>query len=96
MSTNSSPSSNCTLDTCPLSEAYLNYDPSLAANALYLSIFGLFLAIQCIQGYYFRTWTYTIGMVVGLIGEVVGYIARVQMHFNPFLANPFLMCFLRP
>jgi hypothetical protein len=91
MSSNSSPVANCTLETCPLSVAYVNYDPSLVANALYVAIFGALFLVQCYQGYYFKTWTYSISMLVGLIGEVIGYVARVQMHFNPFLANPFLM-----
>ncbi|KAF4959803.1 hypothetical protein F66182_18274, partial [Fusarium sp. NRRL 66182] len=29
-------------------------------------------------------------MVGGLVGEIIGYIGRVQMHFNPFPQNPFL------
>lgn len=30
-------------------------------------------------------------MLGGLLLEIVGYVGRVQMHFNPFLANPFLI-----
>jgi hypothetical protein len=91
MSNNSSPAANCTLETCPLSEAYVNYDPSLVANAIYVAVFGAVLVAQCYQAYYFKAWTYSISMILGLSGEVIGYVARIQMHFNPFLANPFLM-----
>ncbi|RDW63665.1 hypothetical protein BP6252_11210 [Coleophoma cylindrospora] len=91
MANTAAPISNCTLETCPLSDAYVNYDPSLVANTLYLALFSAFLLIHVIQGYRYRAWTYTIAVVLGLVGEIIGYVARVQMHFNPFLANPFLM-----
>ena len=82
---------SCTLQTCSIYESYVNYDPSLVANALCIGIFAILLLIQTYQGYQFKTWTYTIAMCLGLCGELLGYIARVQMHFNPFLPNPFLM-----
>ena len=88
---NTAPVSNCTLKTCSFSQAYLDYDPSLAGNAFYVGIFGALLLVQCYQGCYYRTWTYTLGMLLDLSGEVIGYIARIQMSFNLFLVNPFLM-----
>lgn len=91
MSSDAAPLTNCTLETCSIYESFVNYDPSLFANALYIALFGSFLLIQLYQGYYLKTWTYSIAMCLGLCGEILGYVARVQMHFNPFLPNPFLM-----
>jgi len=81
----------CTLTTCPLSNATVDYDPSLAGNAFYLAIFGLIFIIQGLQLWRYRTWSFSCSMMSGLILEAVGYLGRVQMHFNPFNANPFLM-----
>lgn len=81
----------CTLDTCPLSMAAVHYDPSLFGNTFYLTIFGAILVIQAIQAYKYKTWSYSFSIMSGLVLEVVGYVGRIQMHFNPFDANPFLM-----
>ena len=81
----------CTLQTCPLVLAHVQYVPSLAGNALYLSIFGLALVIQIGLGYYYRTWGYLAAMFDGIVLEILGYVARVQMHYNPFSRSPFLM-----
>jgi len=81
----------CTLELCPLEFAQVRYDPTLAGNALYLAIFALLLFIQTFLGIRYRTWGYFGAMVGGLILEIVGYGARVKMHFNPFLSDPFLM-----
>ena len=80
----------CTLDTCPLDWAQVDYVPSLAGNLIYVTIFGLALLLQIGLGIYYKTWTYMIAMVGGLVGEIIGYIGRVQMHYNPFPKNPFL------
>jgi len=81
----------CTLDTCPLELAQVRYDPTLAGNALYLSIFALLLCIHIFLGIRYRTWGYFGAMFGGLVLEIVGYGARVKMHYNPFLSDPFLM-----
>lgn len=82
---------DCRLGTCPLDWATVRYDPSLGGNVFFMSIFGLFLLIQAFQLYRYRTWSFSCSMMSGLVLEIVGYLGRVQMHFNPFLSNPFLM-----
>jgi hypothetical protein len=81
----------CTLSTCPIEWANVRYDPTLAGNALYLGVFSLLFFTQIYQLWLYRTWSFSFAMLMGLVLEVVGYVGRVQMHFNPFLANPFLM-----
>ena len=81
----------CTLQTCPLEIASVTYDPSLGGNAFYLALFALILIIQIGFGFKWRTWAFTGPMFGGLVLEVIGYAARVQMHYNPFKSNPFLM-----
>ncbi len=85
------PDDLCTLQTCSLLQAHFQYVPTLAGNTLYLGIFGLLLLVQVFFGIKHRTWGFLAGMVGGIVLEIIGYVARVQMHYNPFISNPFLM-----
>ncbi|MCJ1300193.1 hypothetical protein MMC08_002988, partial [Hypocenomyce scalaris] len=80
----------CTIQICPLSLAHVKYFPNLAGNALYLAIFSLLLFIQAFLGIRYRTWGFMTGLLFGLLGEIIGYAGRVQMHFNIWTFNPFL------
>lgn len=93
MSNTSVPFYQCTLSTCPISEAEVHYVPTLFGNGFYIAIFVLLLGVQVFQGIYFRTWTFMSAMIGGLVLEIIGYGSRIQMHYNPFLFNPFLMYF---
>lgn len=90
------PDEQCTLATCSLLQAHFRYLPSLPGNALYLAIFALLIAPQVFFGIKHKTWGYMIAMLGGLALEVIGYIARVMMHSNPFTQDNFLMCVLAP
>lgn len=82
---------NCTVDTCPLSCANVRYLPTLAGNAVYAAAFGLLLIAQLGLGIKYKTWGFMVGMICGLILEVVGYAGRIMMHGNPFDFNNFIM-----
>jgi hypothetical protein len=69
----------------------LNYAPTLPGNALYLGIFVVLLAAQVGLSIRWKTWAFLVGMVCGLVLEIVGYIGRIKMHFNVFEKNNFLM-----
>ena len=81
----------CTLQTCPLVLANVDYVPSLGGNAFYLAVFSLLLVLQLVFGFRWRTWSFAGAMFGGLALEVIGYVARIQMHDNPFTSDPFLM-----
>ena len=81
----------CTLSTCDLTEAHFTYVPTLAGNSLYLAIFAVVLILQIGLGVFYKTWGFLVGMIFGLVLEIVGYAARVMMSKNPFTSNPFLM-----
>lgn len=74
----------CTLDTCPLSEGIITYQPNIAGNAFFVVLFGVLLLVQLGLGIRHKTWSYLVAMVFGLILEVVGYIGRIQLHDDPF------------
>ncbi|MCJ1403836.1 hypothetical protein MMC11_007059 [Xylographa trunciseda] len=82
---------DCTLSTCPIEYAQIQYDPSLGGNALYLAIFAIILFLHIFLGIRYRAWGFFGSLFGGLLLEIIGYAARVQMHFNPFLSNPFLI-----
>lgn len=82
---------NCTVETCPLSCAQVEYLPTLAGNAVHAAIFGLLLVAQIGLGIRYKTWGFMVGMVCGLILEVVGYAGRIMLHDNPFDFNNFIM-----
>ncbi|OOF89857.1 hypothetical protein ASPCADRAFT_519604 [Aspergillus carbonarius ITEM 5010] len=84
------PSDYCTLDSCPLSEAYVSYVPSLAGNAFYLAVLVALLIAQVGLGIRSRTWSYLAGLFGGLVLEIIGYAGRLQMHYNPFRFDPYL------
>jgi hypothetical protein len=85
------PPQQCTLETCTLAEAEVSYIPSLAGNAFFLAAFLVLLLVHTGLGVRYRTWGVLIGMFCGLVLEVIGYVGRVQMHYNPFKFDPFTM-----
>lgn len=90
------PFDECTLQLCPLSAAQVPYDPTLAGNVPYLSLFSVCLIVNAVWGVWFKTWSYMVAMLLGCLLEVLGYVGRVQMHFNPFPQNPFFLFVDKP
>ncbi|KAJ5497662.1 hypothetical protein N7453_006713 [Penicillium expansum] len=82
---------DCTLQTCPLSDAYIQYQPNMAGNIFYLALFAILLIGQIGTGIVFRSWSFMVPMVAGLILEIIGYLGRILLHDNPFSFNAFLM-----
>lgn len=85
------PTVDCAIGTCPIHFAEVQYVPTLVGNALFLAFFGLFLLSHGVLAIVYRTWSYNFAMACGLVLEVIGYVARLKMHENPFKANPFIM-----
>lgn len=93
---NGIPLSECTVDICPIENTAQGYVPSKAGNLLFVVIFGLCILPQLFFGVRRRTWGFMIGMIGGLILELVGYIGRVQLSDKPFKEDPFMMCVNTP
>ncbi|KAL2819316.1 RTA1 like protein-domain-containing protein [Aspergillus cavernicola] len=81
----------CTLETCPLSLGMVHYLPLLWCQILFMGIFGAAVIPQLGFGIRYKTWTFMVAMVLGLIGEVVGYGGRIMLNNNPFKLDGFLM-----
>jgi len=84
-------SDDCTLDTCCLAQSSFTYRPDLGGNIFFAVFFGILLIPQLGLGIYYKTWGVLIGMICGLVLEVVGYAGRVLLHNNPFNDNAFLL-----
>ncbi|KAK9329094.1 RTA1 like protein-domain-containing protein, partial [Lipomyces starkeyi] len=81
----------CTLQTCTLAQAHFTYLPNLCGNSFYAAWFGLLVILQILLLVRYRIWGYSVAMFGGLVLEILGYVGRIQMHFNPFTRNPFAM-----
>lgn len=83
----------CNITLCDLTLAHFDYIPNLGGNALYASIFGLYILANLFLGIRHKTWGYMAAMFFGLSGEVIGYISRIMLNQNPFdsTGNDFLI-----
>lgn len=83
----------CSLSTCDLTLASFDYRPSLGGNAFFAAIFGVYLILNIILGIRYKTWGYMTAMFWGLVGEIIGYVARILLYHNPFdpTGNDFLI-----
>lgn len=92
MSNSTFDSSTCTLATCSVKEyGQIEYIPNLAGNAIYAGIFGLLLASQLFLGIRYKTWGYLVGMLFGLLLELLGYVGRLMLHNDIFNKNSFII-----
>lgn len=80
----------CTPETCCLKQGQLEYIPSLAGNAIYAAFFAIIILPNLWLGIRSKTWSFMTWLVLGLIGELVGYIGRIQLYNNIFDFNAFL------
>ncbi|KAM0550760.1 hypothetical protein ACHAPJ_008825 [Fusarium lateritium] len=56
--------------------------PNLGANIFYLACHALLIVLQTYWGVRHKTWGYLFGMFCGHAFEIVGFAARIRMHFG--------------
>lgn len=81
----------CTLATCPLKYGYVHYRPSIPGNAFMIAAFGILIFPALFLGVRYKTGLYTGVFVTGLVGEIIGYGARILMNNDPFNKDYFIM-----
>lgn len=69
---------------CPVDATVYGYYPSLPWNAFFAATFGLAFILQLLLGIRYKTYTYMIGVGLGCLGELIGYIGRIMLHDNPY------------
>lgn len=81
----------CSLDTCPLWTSFYNYRIDVVANAFFVGLFTIALFWFLIV--WIRTrrnlW-FTLAMMLGLMAEIAGYVARLFSWGNQWDINAFL------
>ncbi|KAJ6438053.1 RTA-like protein [Purpureocillium lavendulum] len=85
------PNSNCTLDICPLEWSVYNYRPSLQANITFLAIFAVAAAVHTFLGLKWSSWWFMSFAVFGCLVEVMGYVGRIVLYYNPFSFGGFMV-----
>ncbi|RFU80136.1 hypothetical protein TARUN_2099 [Trichoderma arundinaceum] len=70
----------------------LSFTPLLAPNALFVTCFTILLLIQLVLTFRFwRFYGYAIGMLGGLLLELLGYVAKVQLSRSRTNKNAYIM-----
>ena len=85
------PDENCTLQTCDVSTGVYKYRPSLAANTVFLVLFGISMVVHILQGFRWKTWAFLFAMFWGCVSEMIGYGGRIILWQNPFSFPGFLI-----
>ncbi|GAA5907126.1 hypothetical protein JCM6882_005175 [Rhodosporidiobolus microsporus] len=73
-------------DNGDLSFLIYGYNPSLAPAVVYIICFSIITLIQSVQVYRSRVWWLSV-LVVGGIGEILGWIGRLLAWDNPYDLN---------
>ncbi|KAL1957830.1 hypothetical protein VTO42DRAFT_5395 [Malbranchea cinnamomea] len=81
----------CTLDTCPIEASIYKYRPALGANITFLAVFAVSGLVHTAQLVLWRNYAFASLVVVGCVTEVIGYVGRVWLYYNPFSFDAFLM-----
>lgn len=82
---------DCTLSECSIQLSVFKYRPSLAANSVFIALFGLSLVIHAFQGVKYRQWTFGVLMLLGCACEMIGYGGRIIMYNDPWSFSGFIM-----
>jgi hypothetical protein len=82
---------DCSLETCPIEWSVFQYQPNLAANALFIAIFGTSMLVHLYQGYRWKQWTFAGLVALGCVSEMIGYGGRIIMHDDPWSFDGFML-----
>lgn len=69
-------------DLCPVEATIYGYRPNLPANALLVGLFALAAILQLGLGIRGKTYFFAGVMVLGSIGEAIGYYGRIMLYQN--------------
>ncbi|KEQ92110.1 hypothetical protein AUEXF2481DRAFT_8073 [Aureobasidium subglaciale EXF-2481] len=81
----------CTFTTCSIKQSIFQYRPSLAANSVFIALFGLSLIIHVFEGVFYKQKTFAMLMSLGCICEMIGYGGRILMWKDPWGFNGFII-----
>lgn len=76
----------CTPDSCPVANGFLESPPGLAGNAFLLAAFASLIPLNLYTGIRYKTWLYSSLIIIGLVLEVVSHVGKILLHSDT--ANP--------
>jgi hypothetical protein len=82
---------NCVISVCSLDYAQIAYVPSYGGNLAYCATFGVLLLAQMGLVWKYHVWGFFVGMICGLILEVLGYVGRINLSGDPFNFDQFVL-----
>ena len=85
------PGANCTLDLCPIEWTVYKYRPSLPANAVFIALYSVALAVHVYLGVRWRSWGFMAFMAVGCLYAMLGYAGRIILWTNPWSFPGFMI-----
>ncbi|KAL7786323.1 RTA1 like domain-containing protein [Trichoderma ceciliae] len=74
---------------CPVSATVLGYYPNLGSGVFFSIAFAILTVASLVLGIWKKTYTYAIGLTIGLLLETLGYVGRIQLHSNPWNSGAF-------
>ncbi|KAH7164414.1 RTA1 like protein-domain-containing protein [Fusarium sp. MPI-SDFR-AT-0072] len=66
--------------TCPASDGFYSYNPSVGGNAVLLVVFALLALAAIYFGIRSRTYLFSLALTTGLLLEVLGFVGRILLH----------------
>ncbi|GAW14071.1 hypothetical protein ANO14919_034630 [Xylariales sp. No.14919] len=82
----------CTVETCDPSQSWYGYQPNLGINIFFVAAYGIAAAYGFIVTVWKRKWlTYTIAILIGSLLELVGYVARIAGHNDPWFSTGWIL-----
>ncbi|KAI1056330.1 hypothetical protein NW752_000961 [Fusarium irregulare] len=66
--------------TCPASDGFYTYSPSVGGNAVLLTVFALLALVALYFGVRSKTYLFSLALTTGLFLEVLGFIGRILLH----------------
>ena len=70
----------------------LPFTPMYQPNAVFLSFFVIIFVVQCVYtALFWKYYGYSIGMLGGVLLELLGYAAKLMLSHNPKDKNGYIM-----
>ena len=84
--------SNCDEVTpeCPVEFTIYGDYLNVGSNAFFAVAYALCLIVIIFLGVRGRMWSFTIWLGIGVAFEVIGYVARIREHYDPWSSNTFI------
>jgi hypothetical protein len=82
---------NCTVSACPIEMSVYGYRPSLPFSSTIIALYGLCMAAQIYLGIRYKKWSFMVAMILGCIGEIIGYVGRILYYQNPWAGPGFII-----